>query len=101
MFSHDRPPDVVADADHGWKLGEHGDWSKCTNWELDARVPLIIRAPWITASLGQRTWAFAELIDIFPTLVELSGLPLPLASEGLEGTSLVPVINSPASNGTK
>ena len=59
-------------------------------------MPLIIRAPWITASLGQRTWQFAELIDMYPTLVELSGLPLPPASEGLEGTSLVPVIRNPA-----
>ena len=52
-------------------------------------MPLIIRAPWITASVGQRTWQFAELIDIFPTLVELAGLPLPPAAEGLDGTSLV------------
>jgi hypothetical protein len=41
----------------------------------DARVPLIIRAPWIKASVGQNTLAFAELIDIFPTLVDLAGLP--------------------------
>ena len=34
--------------------GEHGDWSKCTNWELDARVPFIIRAPWIKPSIGAK-----------------------------------------------
>ena len=92
---------VLFHADHGWKLGEHGDWSKCSNWELDARVPLIIRAPWITASIGSSTMAFAELIDIYPTLVELAGLPLPPESEGLEGTSLVPVLHDPAAGGSK
>jgi len=92
---------VLFHADHGWKLGEHGDWSKCSNWELDARVPLLIRAPWIPASAGARTWAFAELIDMYPTLVELAGLPLPPASEGLEGTSLVPVLQAPNQTGAK
>jgi iduronate 2-sulfatase len=92
---------VLFHADHGWKLGEHGDWSKCTNWELDARVPLIIRAPWIEASVAQKTLAIAELIDLFPTLVELAGLPLPPASEGLEGTSLLPVLNDPGAAGAK
>lgn len=48
----------------GWKLGEHGDWSKCTNWEMDARVPFIIRAPWIAASVGQKTPAIVELVDV-------------------------------------
>ena len=59
--------------------------------ELDARVPLIIRAPWIPESLGKSTMAFAELIDIFPTLVELAGVPALPTSEGLDGTSLVRV----------
>lgn len=88
-------------ADHGWKLGEHGDWSKCSNWELDARVPLMIRAPWIPASVGASTMAFAELIDMYPTLVELAGVPMPPASEGLEGTSLVPVLQDPGAEGAK
>jgi arylsulfatase A-like enzyme len=48
---------------------EHGAWSKCTNYELDTRVPLIIRAPLIPASVGQKTLAFAELVDLYPSLV--------------------------------
>eukprot|EP00039_Didymoeca_costata_P004773 m.76012 g.76012 ORF g.76012 m.76012 type:complete len:564 (-) comp12538_c0_seq2:173-1864(-) len=87
---------VLFHADHGWKLGEHGDWSKCTNWELDTRVPLIIRAPWITSSVSARTMAMAELVDIFPTLVDLSGLPPVSDSEKLEGISLVPVLEDPS-----
>lgn len=45
--------------------------------------------------------AFAELIDLYPTLVELSGLPLPPASEGLEGSSLLPVLQNPSAVGAK
>lgn len=90
---------VLFHSDHGWKLGEHGDWSKCTNFELDTRVPLLIRAPWLPTAAGQRTLAIAELVDIFPTLVELAGLPAPASSEGLEGKSLVPVLLEPACEG--
>ena len=79
----------------GWKLGEHGAWSKCSNWELDARVPLIIRAPWIEQSVGKKTLAFAELVDLYPTLVSLSGLPAVPKEEGLEGVSLLPVLRNP------
>ena len=86
---------VLLHSDHGWKLGEHGDWSKCTNWELDARVPLLVRAPWIKESIGRKTEAMAELIDAFPTLVELAGLPPVPASEGIDGTSLVPALKDP------
>ena len=85
---------VIFHADHGWKLGEHGDWSKCTNWELDTRVPLIIRTPWLPSSIGKRTLAIAELVDLYPTAVALSGLPSP-ATEALEGSSLLPVLMDP------
>jgi iduronate 2-sulfatase len=54
----------------------------------DARVPLIISAPSIGKG-GAKTGAISELIDIFPTLTELSGLQNP---PQLEGTSLVPVL---------
>jgi iduronate 2-sulfatase len=87
---------VLFHADHGWKLGEHGAWSKCTNWELDARVPMIFRAPWLgDAARGKPTLAIAELVDLYPTLVELAGLPAPPPSEGLEGISLVPALQNP------
>jgi arylsulfatase A-like enzyme len=74
---------VVLVGDHGYHLGEHGLWGKTTNFELDTRVPLIIRAPGVTTK-GSSSKAMVELVDLFPTLAELAGLPLPdqLASEG-------------------
>ncbi len=77
--------------DHGWLLGEHGLWCKHTNFELATRSPLIVSAPG-QANRGATTDALAELVDIYPTLVELCGLPIP---DGLEGISLVPVMNAP------
>ena len=57
---------------------------------------MIIRAPWIAASRGARTAVLAELIDVFPTMVDLIGLPLPTDRFGaLEGTSLAPVLRAP------
>lgn len=82
---------VVLWADHGWKLGDYGMWCKHTNYELDTRVPLIIRAPGQGIAPG-RTRGLAELVDLYPTLCELSGLSLP---EHLEGTSLVPLLRNP------
>ena len=53
-------------------------WEKRTLWENSARVPLIIRAPWIAgASSGQQTNALVELVDVYKTVCELAGVPLP------------------------
>jgi iduronate 2-sulfatase len=82
---------VILWGDHGWKLGEYGMWSKHTNFELDTHVPLIVRAPGMAAS-GQSTSALTELVDIYPTLVELAGLPRP---DHLEGTSFAPLLDNP------
>ena len=82
---------VVLWGDHGWKLGDYGDWCKHTNFELDTRAPLIIRAPGWTSG-GQETEALVEFVDIYPTLVDLAGLPLP---PHLQGTSFVPLLNDP------
>ncbi len=75
---------VVLVGDHGYHLGEQGLWGKTTNFELDTRVPLIIRAPGVTTP-GSSSGMLVELVDLFPTLAELAGLPLPqqLASTGL------------------
>lgn len=80
---------IVFAGDHGYHLGEHTQWAKTSNFEYDARVPLFVATP-KSASAGQRTSSLVELVDLFPTLVDLCGLPRP---EGLEGTSLVPVLN--------
>ncbi|XP_065192923.1 iduronate 2-sulfatase-like [Sycon ciliatum] len=73
-------------ADHGWQLGEHNMWCKMSNYELGTRVPMMIRAPWIEGSAGKRTSALAELVDLYPTLAELAGLPAP--TENIQGQSL-------------
>ena len=87
---------VVVFSDHGWQLGEHDTWSKMTNFELGVHVPLIIRAPWKVHSIGQRTNVLAELVDLYPTLSSLAGLPDPRsAGEALNGTTLEPVFDEP------
>jgi len=83
---------VILWGDHGWQLGEHGQWCKHTNFELATRVPLIVRAPG-QRHPGARSNALVEFVDIYPTLCELAGLPLP---DGLEGVSMVPVMKEPA-----
>lgn len=85
---------VIFVSDHGYHLGEHSLWAKTSNFELDARVPLMISVPG-TPHGGKRTTALAELVDLFPTCVELCGLPQP---EGLDGTSLVPVLQDPSAS---
>lgn len=74
---------VVVWGDNGYHLGEHGLWSKTTNYEADTRVPLIFATP-DNRPRGVRTYALVELLDIYPTLVELCGLP---ANAKLEGRS--------------
>jgi iduronate 2-sulfatase len=87
---------VVVFGDHGWQLGEHDIWAKMTNFELGVHVPLIIRAPWKLHSVGRRTDVLAELVDLYPTLSALAGLPDPRsAGEMLNGTSLEPVFDEP------
>jgi iduronate 2-sulfatase len=80
---------VVLWSDHGWKLGEHRGWGKMTNYEIDARVPLIISASGMS-NAGKKTDQLAELLDIYPTLCELTGIETP---NFIDGTSLVPVLN--------
>jgi len=76
---------VVLWSDQGWHLGEKLITGKNTLWERSTRVPLIFAGPAVTA--GGRCSRPAELLDIYPTLVELCGLP---QKDGLEGHSLVP-----------
>jgi arylsulfatase A-like enzyme len=82
---------VVLWGDHGWKLGEHDAWCKHSNCEDDANAPLILSAPGMKAA-GRHTKALVEFVDIYPTLSELAGLPLP---GHLEGTSFKPLLDDP------
>lgn len=77
--------------DHGYHLGEQGLWGKTTNFELDTRVPLIIRTPDMR-SAGQKSQALVELVDLYPTLAELAGLPV---GDHLQGCSLATLLNQP------
>ena len=76
---------IVLWSDHGWHLGEKLITGKNTLWDRSARVPLIFAGPGVAE--GSRVTSPAELLDIYPTLVELAGLP---KQGGLEGHSLVP-----------
>ncbi|KAG5673435.1 hypothetical protein PVAND_003483 [Polypedilum vanderplanki] len=66
---------VVLTSDHGWSCGEHGEWAKYSNYEVSLRVPLIIFDPERPQSKMRRINSIAELIDVFPTLVDIAGLP--------------------------
>jgi len=83
---------IVVWGDHGWQLGEHGLWHKHTTFELAVRAPLIISVPGQRAP-GRRSLALAEFVDVYPTLAAACGLPVP---EGLDGVSLLPVLDDPA-----
>ena len=82
---------VVLWGDHGWHLGDHGIWCKHTNYEQAARIPLIVLAPSVTKA-SSRSSSLVESVDLYPTLCELAGLPLPDLQTRLDGQSFVPVL---------
>jgi arylsulfatase A-like enzyme len=90
---------VILWSDHGWQLGEKEHWRKFALWDNVARVVLMMKVPEGTTGLpdgtpaGARSDRITSLIDIFPTLLELTGLP---EKEGLDGRSLVPLLKDPA-----
>lgn len=82
---------VVLWSDHGFHLGEKQRWRKRTLWERVTRVPLIIVAPGVTKA-GSRTRAAVGLIDLYPTLLDVAGLP---PNPDVEGQSLRPLLEDP------
>jgi iduronate 2-sulfatase len=88
---------VVLWSDHGYQLGEKGKWSKAGSlWEQGSRVPLVIHDPRAKGN-GQASPRVVELLDLYPTLVNLAGLPVPA---GLEGHNLAPLLDQPAAEWT-
>jgi len=85
---------LVGSMDHGYSLGWHGKWGKGNNYDMETQVPLFIRVPGLSEN-GTRCNAVIELLDLYPTLVELCGLPKP--PQNLEGTSLIPLLEEPGS----
>ncbi len=82
---------VVLWSDHGFHLGEHGLWAKTTNYEIDTRVPLIIARP-SEPHAGANSPALVELLNLYPTLADVCGLPAPI---GTEGRTLRPWLDEP------
>lgn len=67
---------MVVWGDHGWHLGDHTIWGKHSTFERSLHSPLIIRDP-RASSPGRRSDAIVETVDIYPTLLELAGVPWP------------------------
>jgi uncharacterized sulfatase len=81
---------VVLWSDHGYHLGEHGQWMKQSLFEKSARIPFIISVPGgVKGKASDRT---VELLDIYPTLAALNSLPLP---NGQDGHNLTPLLKNP------
>lgn len=87
---------VVLWGDHGYNLREHGLWNKHCNFETSLHIPLIIRDPRMEGGKEIRT--IVETIDLYPSLIELAGLPLPESKGQLEGESLVSLMEDPSVN---
>jgi arylsulfatase A-like enzyme len=85
---------IVLWSDHGYHLGDKESVIKFSLWERANHVPLIIVAPAVTTP-GRRCDETVSLVDLYPTLVELAGLP---PKEGLDGQSLVPLLKDPQAN---
>lgn len=82
---------VIFTSDHGYHMGEHGHYQKRTLFELSTRVPLIISYPG-QKTRGVVTGSIVEMIDFYPTICELAGLPYP---DFVSGKSFVPVLENP------
>ena len=80
---------IVLWGDHGWHLGDHDLWTKHTDFEEATHAPLIISTPKMQ---GNKSFSMSEFVDVFPTLCDLTGIPIP---QNLDGVSLAPVMKNP------
>ena len=84
---------IIFWGDHGWHLGDMGIWGKATNYEIAARVPLMIWTPDMPdKNRGKTTDALVELVDMYPTLCDLAGIDIP---SHVEGHSFKPLLANP------
>ena len=82
---------IVLWGDHGYHLGDHGTWTKHTNYEQANRIPIVISAPGVTKA-DSHSSALIETVDLFPTVAELAGLPVPTGPQPIDGDSFVSVL---------
>ena len=91
---HARNTIIILWGDHGWHLGEKHHWRKFSLWEEANKAPLMMVAPGVTKG-GERCDSPVNLLDIYPTLVELCGLE---ERKKLEGLSLKPLLENPGAD---
>jgi arylsulfatase A-like enzyme len=84
---------IVLWSDHGWHLGEKQHWHKRTLWDEGTRIPMIVVDP-LNGKSGQRSSQPVSTLDIFPTLIDLCGLP-PIPNQKLDGASLKSWLKKP------
>ena len=88
---------VVLWTDHGFHIGEKDNWEKFALWDQTTRVPCFIHAPGISKD-GEKTREPVILTDLYPTLCELAGLPIP---DQCDGSSLVSILKNPTVTGER
>jgi arylsulfatase A-like enzyme len=84
---------VILLGDHGWQLGEHSLWCKHALYQTSVNAPLMVSAPGFKP--GKPTDALVEFVDIYPSICELAGLPVP---GHVQGKSFVPLMSDPSMN---